>query len=113
MSLAHHSIELRDHLLGCLEAWLPTIKRWDVTELTAIGAATRELHAPDEVGVEWDQVVGGKGKIAEGEALGSLEEHLLWWRPDALIQAGDEPVCGIAEFPNVKVVEVRVGVGRS
>jgi hypothetical protein len=63
--LFQHLIQFVRNLLGRLKPGLAAVECGNVTEFTAIRAATRKLQAPDEIMIETDQVVGRQREVAE------------------------------------------------
>ena len=58
--LAPQGLELVDDLPGALEAWSAAEGDDDVTELALKRTAARELHAPEEVAIHFEEIVAGE-----------------------------------------------------
>ena len=111
--LRQHGVELGGQLLRRLQPRLPAVQRRDIAELAAIGAAAGELQRAEQIAVEPDEMIGRHRKVGERQALCGFEAHLLGRRGAVLVEAGDQPVRGVADLADVEVIEFRVRFGRA
>ena len=111
--LRHHGVELGGDLLRRLQPRLTAIERWDVAELAAIRTAAGKLQTADQITAEPDQIVGWQREVGQRQALVGFKTPLRGWRRDTVVEAGNEPVCGVADFADVEIIEVRIKLGRA
>ena len=100
-----HRVELGDDLLGLLVARLAAVKRRDVAEFAAIGAAARILDVAEEIAPSLDQPVGGDREIAERQALVGGQHALRRRRVRIGVERGDQRVGGVADLADMEVIE--------
>src|SRR5437763_4216453 len=106
-----HGIEFGCDLFRRLESGLATVERGNITEFATIRTATGELQAADEVTVELDQIIGGQRELRKGKPLARLKSYLCEGWCHAVVKAGDEAIGGVADFPDVEIIEFRIEFG--
>ena len=108
--LGDEGVELGQKLLGRLEAWLAAIEGRDIAEFAPIRATAGELERADEIAREWNGIVERKREVRQRQPLSRLEPPLGRRRFETLVKSCDQFVSCVTNFPEVQVVELRVGL---
>ena len=109
-------VELGDDLLRRLEPRIAAVQSGDVAEFALIWATARILDRTEEIFPDLGKLVGRNRKVGHGDAIGGLQDHLLRRARGIARQTRDQLVRGIAEFPDMQIVErgivIRTGADR-
>jgi len=102
------SVELCDDLLRGFEPRLTPVKCGNITELTAIRAAARELDTANKIAPALDQPIGWDREIGEGQAFVGGKAALPRGWLYVLVDGTDQRVSRVADLAEVKIIEFRI-----